>query len=118
VFWGNQAFFEIGLSVNPPADYYSPDFDNSTSIQYQTQDLRHCRHSESNLGYWMFQLVFAMTSCMIVSGAVAERVKWPGYVIYCVLFSTILYPPVVRCKSRLTTLPDSALQHCGTIPDF
>jgi Amt family ammonium transporter len=42
--------------------------------------------------FWLFQVVFAGTAATICSGAMAERVKFHGYVIYAVLVSAIIYP--------------------------
>jgi Amt family ammonium transporter len=44
------------------------------------------------LAFWMFQVVFAATAATIVSGAMAERTKFPGYLIYSILVSAIIYP--------------------------
>ena len=41
---------------------------------------------------WIFQVVFAATAATIVSGAMAERTKLIGYVLYSILISAILYP--------------------------
>jgi len=41
---------------------------------------------------FFFQAMFAATCCTIVSGAVAGRVKLLPFLIFCVLFSGILYP--------------------------
>ena len=44
------------------------------------------------LAFWMFQVVFCATAATIVSGAMAERTKFVGYLIYSVVLSAIVYP--------------------------
>ncbi len=42
--------------------------------------------------FWFFQVVFAGTACTIVSGAMAERTKFVGYLVYAGLLAGLVYP--------------------------
>ncbi len=42
--------------------------------------------------FWLFQVVFAATAATIVSGAMAERTKFSGYLIYSFIISLLVYP--------------------------
>jgi len=44
------------------------------------------------LAFWMFQCVFAATAATIVSGAMAERTKFTGYLIYSAVLCAFIYP--------------------------
>ena len=44
------------------------------------------------LAFWMFQVVFAATAATIVSGAMAERTRFSGYLLYSLVISALIYP--------------------------
>lgn len=48
--------------------------------------------AEWSYTFLIFQTVFAATSATIVSGAMAERTKFSGYLAYCVVICLFIYP--------------------------
>jgi len=44
------------------------------------------------VSFYIFQLMFAGTAATIISGAVAERMKFSGYIVVTVLMSLLIYP--------------------------
>jgi Amt family ammonium transporter len=48
--------------------------------------------TDLNWSFWLFQCVFAGTAATIVSGAMAGRTKFTGYLIYSSLICAVVYP--------------------------
>ncbi len=55
-------------------------------------DLSHIKLRIPIYAYWIFQAAFAMAMASIVSGAVAERMKFGPYIIYTALAAGLIYP--------------------------
>lgn len=46
--------------------------------------------------YMVFQLVFATVTMAILTSAMAERIKWSGFIIFALLWTTIVYDPLAH----------------------
>ncbi len=83
-FMGSSGLFFIGGADNSPmsGDLYKGDY---TAIAWTTIPL---------LAKFFFQLVFAGTAATIVSGAVAERIKYISFIVFSFFLVGVIYPIV------------------------
>ena len=74
-FFGNPLtyLFLKGVGAAPNADY-------AATIPHQT--------------FMLFQLMFAIITPALISGAIAERVKFSGYILFMLLWVTLIYFPL------------------------
>ncbi len=63
-----------------------------TSGFFMEGNLEHIQLRVPIYAYWLFQAAFAMAMASIVSGAVAERMRFSPYIIYTVLAAGLIYP--------------------------
>ena len=76
-FFGNplQYLFLQGVGGSPNADY-------AATIPHQS--------------FMLFQMMFAIITPALISGAVAERIKFSAYVLFIVLWATLVYFPLAH----------------------
>jgi Amt family ammonium transporter len=74
-FFGNplQYLFLNGVGTTPNADY-------APTIPHQS--------------FMLFQMMFVIITPALISGAVAERIKFSGYLVFILLWTTIVYLPL------------------------
>lgn len=68
------------------------DGDSNGFIGYGNFFLNKEHKNEATMGSFFFQFAFAATAATIVSGAVAERVKFEAYLIYSAVITAFIYP--------------------------
>lgn len=83
-FVGEKGLLMVGGADNSPAtlDKYSGDY---AGINWTGVPL---------IAKFFFQLVFAGTAATIVSGAVAERIKYHSFIVFSVFMAIVIYPVV------------------------
>ena len=85
---------------------YSMAFAPGNALRRQSADLFHAqrrrRRAESRItrarcrsrSFMLFQMMFAIITPALISGAVAERIKFKAYVLFMVLWVTVVYFPL------------------------
>lgn len=86
---GMLSYWVIGFAVMYGADQAG--LFGSTGF-FIGGDLSHLKLNIPIYAYWIFQAAFAMAMASIVSGAVAERMKFVPYIIYTALAAGLIYP--------------------------
>ena len=52
--------------------------------------------SAPHLAFCAFQMMFAVITPALIAGAFAERIRFPAYVVFVILWSTLVYDPVAH----------------------
>jgi len=82
---GSLAFFAVGYALMMGKDLYGLIGTTGWFLHGNAYDVHEYL-------IWMFEVVFAATAATIVSGGVAERIKFPVYLFYSILVSAVIYP--------------------------
>jgi Amt family ammonium transporter len=85
---GVVAFYLIGYGLSSSG---TPLFGTS-GFMLQGVDVR----DPMTLIYFVFALMFCATAATIVSGAMAERMKWSAYLTYAFVMTALIYPVVAK----------------------
>ncbi|MEN3016570.1 MAG: ammonium transporter [Candidatus Methanosuratincola petrocarbonis] len=95
---GGMAFFIVGFSLAFGTDILGF-LGNPTELamlgQLNALDIWP-NTNVTSYAYFLFQIMFAATAATIVSGAVGERIKFIGYIIFTVTILTLTYPLVAH----------------------
>ncbi len=86
---GMLSFWAVGFAVMFGADKMGL---FGSSGFFIGGDLSHLKFRIPIYAFWLFQAAFAVAMASIVSGAVAERMKFAPYIIYTALAAAIIYP--------------------------
>ncbi len=82
---GSLAFFAVGYAIMMGNDWHGLLGITGWFLHGNAYDVH-------TYLIWMFEVVFAATAATIVSGAVAERIKFPVYLFYSLVVSAFIYP--------------------------
>jgi Amt family ammonium transporter len=66
-----------------------------------------------HLGYMLFELMFAIITPAIISGAVAERITFKAWLIFVVAWTTLVYDPLGHCGSTTRCRGRRGRGRCG-----
>jgi ammonium transporter, Amt family len=89
VFGYSMAFGEGNAIIGNPFQYFmlkgvggAPNPDYAATVPHQT--------------FMLFQMMFAIITPALISGAIAERMKFSAYVLFMVLWTTVVYFPLAH----------------------
>lgn len=85
-----------GLAFGESGELFGQKTYGSSKFAMMHKDLKTDKEGAFLYAFWFFQFTFCATAATIVSGAMAERAKVEGYIIFSFVMSVIIYPVVVH----------------------
>ncbi len=98
---GLLSYAVIGFNLMYPGDFFAGKFLGFSGFGIGTDAAGLTSNYNPGYTYWtdfLFQAMFAATAATIVSGAVAERIKLGSFLIFSVIYVSLIYPVVGSWK--------------------
>lgn len=84
----NLMYADVSSIIGTPGPWSASDPFNAEGAFAPTEDSA----AYASGSDWFFQMVFVATTCSIVSGVVAERIKLWSFLAFCVVLTAVIYP--------------------------
>ena len=85
-----------GIAFGESGELFGNKVTGTSKFAMLHKDLKTDSDGSFLYAFWFFQFTFCATAATIVSGAMAERAKVEGYIVFSLVMSVLIYPVVVH----------------------